>query len=189
VCRQGMLVHCPSRLNAASRVLAIELHCGDGVFTKSALELGKAVHLFDDVMSHSFNCRPYPWHDPELKFSRMFHPMKIGAAVETACAGQDLGSNENMPRGAGRGVSSHTALFPGRLLRKHAASHLRFSVDLGAESRCPVVGFSWKYPVQGCPGSDFPVRVYPSYPRCLPTPSGLACPVPVCSGFFQFRYS
>jgi hypothetical protein len=23
----------------------------------SALELGKAIHLFDDVMSHSFNCR------------------------------------------------------------------------------------------------------------------------------------
>jgi hypothetical protein len=37
-------------LNAASRVLAIELHCGDGVFTKPALELGKAFHFCDDAM-------------------------------------------------------------------------------------------------------------------------------------------
>jgi len=57
VCHGGVFVHCPSRLDAASGVLAIELHCGDRVFTKSALELGKAIHLFDDVMSHSFNCR------------------------------------------------------------------------------------------------------------------------------------
>jgi hypothetical protein len=57
VCHRGVFVHCPSRLHAAAGVLAIELHCGDGVFTMSALELGKAIHLFDDVMSHSFNCR------------------------------------------------------------------------------------------------------------------------------------
>jgi hypothetical protein len=60
VCRHGMLIHCPSRLNAASGVLAIELHCGDEVFAKAAFELGKAIHLFDGVMSHSFNCRRLP---------------------------------------------------------------------------------------------------------------------------------
>ncbi len=60
MCSRGMLVHCPSRLCAAPTVLAIELHCGDGVFAKAAFELGKAIHLFDGVMSHSFNCRRSP---------------------------------------------------------------------------------------------------------------------------------
>jgi hypothetical protein len=69
VCRHGVLVHCLCRLNAASRVLAIELHCGDGVFTKSAIEFGKARHLFDDVMSHNSIVGAHPWHDSELKFS------------------------------------------------------------------------------------------------------------------------
>ena len=67
MCSRGMLVHCPSRLSAALTVLAIELHCGDEVFAKSALELGKAIHLFDGVNSHSFNCRRSPWYDSELK--------------------------------------------------------------------------------------------------------------------------
>ena len=57
MCSRGMLVHCPSRLGAAATVLTAELLCGDGVFTKWALEYGKAVHHLDGVMSHSFNCR------------------------------------------------------------------------------------------------------------------------------------
>ena len=51
-----MLVHSPRRLGAAVAVLAAELAGGDGVSTKGALERAKAVHLFDGVMSHSFNC-------------------------------------------------------------------------------------------------------------------------------------
>jgi hypothetical protein len=49
MCNRGVLVHCPSRLGAAPTVLAMEIHCGDGVFTKSALEHGKAVHHLDGV--------------------------------------------------------------------------------------------------------------------------------------------
>ena len=57
VCSRGVLVHCPSRLGAAVAVQAAEIPCSDGVSTKSALEYAKAVHHFDVVMSHSFNCR------------------------------------------------------------------------------------------------------------------------------------
>jgi hypothetical protein len=53
---RGVLVHCPGRLGAAAAVLAVELQCGDGVFTEWALEGDKAVHHFDGVMSHSFDC-------------------------------------------------------------------------------------------------------------------------------------
>jgi hypothetical protein len=60
MCHRGVLVHCPSRLGAAATVLAAEISCGDGVSTKRALEHAKAIHLFDDVMSHSFNCRRSP---------------------------------------------------------------------------------------------------------------------------------
>jgi len=67
VCHRGVLVHCPSRLGAAATVLAAKLPCGDGVFTKWALELGEAVHHFDGVMSHSFNCRRLSRCDSELK--------------------------------------------------------------------------------------------------------------------------
>src|ERR1700730_16498193 len=49
-------------------------------------------------------------------------------------------------------------LFPRELLRKHAASHLLVFPDLCAENRCPAMGSSWKYPVEGCSGSDFPVK-------------------------------
>jgi hypothetical protein len=50
---RGVLVHCPRRLRAAVTILAAELLCRDGAFTKWALEGGKAVyHLDDGVMSH-----------------------------------------------------------------------------------------------------------------------------------------
>ena len=67
MCGGGVLVHCPCRLSAAVSVLAPELPCGDGVFTKWALERGKAVHHFDGVMSHSFNRSPYPGDNSKLK--------------------------------------------------------------------------------------------------------------------------
>jgi hypothetical protein len=35
---RGVLVHCPCRLGAAVSVLAAEVPCGHGVFTKWALE-------------------------------------------------------------------------------------------------------------------------------------------------------
>ena len=36
MCSRGVLVHCPSGLRAAVTILAAELLCGDGVFTKWA---------------------------------------------------------------------------------------------------------------------------------------------------------
>lgn len=53
----GVLVHCPCRLGAAISFLAAEVACVYGVFTKWALEPGKAVHHFDGVISHISNCR------------------------------------------------------------------------------------------------------------------------------------
>jgi len=50
----GMLVHCPGCLGPTASVLAAEFLCGDGVFTKGALESGESAHRFDGVMSHSF---------------------------------------------------------------------------------------------------------------------------------------
>jgi hypothetical protein len=47
MCSRSVLVHCPSRLGAAFSVEAVELPCGDGVFTEWALERAKAVHHFD----------------------------------------------------------------------------------------------------------------------------------------------
>jgi hypothetical protein len=52
----GVLVHCPCRLCATSTVLAVKLHCGDGVVTEGALKLGKPPHRFDGVISHNFDC-------------------------------------------------------------------------------------------------------------------------------------
>jgi len=52
--RGGVLVHRPGSLGAAAAVLAAEFLCGDGVFTKGALESGESAHGFDGVMSHSF---------------------------------------------------------------------------------------------------------------------------------------
>jgi hypothetical protein len=56
----GVLVHRSAHLGAAASVLVTELLCGDGVFTKGALERGKAVHRFDGVMSHSVIALVYP---------------------------------------------------------------------------------------------------------------------------------
>ena len=67
MCCGGVLVHCPCRLGAAVSVLAPEVPCGDGVFAMWALKRGKAVHHFDGVMSHSFNCRRLSRCDSELK--------------------------------------------------------------------------------------------------------------------------
>jgi hypothetical protein len=67
MCSPGVLVHYLSRLGAAAAVLAAELLCGDGVFTKRALERGKATHRFDSVMSHSLNCKRSSKYDSELK--------------------------------------------------------------------------------------------------------------------------
>jgi hypothetical protein len=64
---RGVLVHRPSRLGAAVAIQAAEIPCGDGVFTKSALEDAKAVHHFDGVMSHSLDCSCLFRNDPELK--------------------------------------------------------------------------------------------------------------------------
>jgi hypothetical protein len=49
---RGVLVHCPSRLRAAVTILAAKLLCGDGVFTKWALEGCNPVYHLDGVMSH-----------------------------------------------------------------------------------------------------------------------------------------
>jgi hypothetical protein len=57
---RGVLVHCPCRSGAAVAVLAAELPCGDGVFTKWALERGKAIHYLDGVMSHTFIVVAHP---------------------------------------------------------------------------------------------------------------------------------
>jgi hypothetical protein len=100
MCSRGVLVHCLGRLGAAAAVLAAELQCGDGVFTKRALEGDKAVHHFDGVMSHSFNCSLLSRYDSEpklplttsstvkggfcrdgalhLKFPAVFHAVRFG---------------------------------------------------------------------------------------------------------------
>jgi len=49
MCSRAVLVHCPRRLGAAVTILAAKLLRGDGVFTKWALEGGKAAHHFDGV--------------------------------------------------------------------------------------------------------------------------------------------
>lgn len=67
MCSRSVLVHCLSRLGAAIAVLAAELLCGDGVFTKWTLERAKPVHHFDGVMSHSFKCSRLFRYDSELK--------------------------------------------------------------------------------------------------------------------------
>ena len=64
---RGVPVHYLSRLGAAAAVLAAELLCADGVFTKRALECGNAIHHFYAVVSHSLNCRPLSKYPSELK--------------------------------------------------------------------------------------------------------------------------
>jgi hypothetical protein len=67
MCYRGVLVHCPGRLGATAAVLTAELLCGDGVFTKWALERGMAFYYCDGVMSHSFKYRRLCLYDSELK--------------------------------------------------------------------------------------------------------------------------
>jgi hypothetical protein len=67
MCGRGVLVHCPGRLGAAATVPAAELPRCDGVLAKWALERGKAVHYFDGVMSHTFNCSCFSQDDSEPK--------------------------------------------------------------------------------------------------------------------------
>ena len=67
MCSPRVVVHYLSRLGAAAAVLAAELLCADGVFTKRALECRNAIHHFDAVMSHSLNCRPLSKYHSELK--------------------------------------------------------------------------------------------------------------------------
>jgi len=67
MCNRGVLVHCPSRLGAAVAVQAVEIPRGEGVLTMWAREHAKAVHHFDGVMPHSFDCRPSSLYDSELK--------------------------------------------------------------------------------------------------------------------------
>jgi hypothetical protein len=59
MCERRMLIHSPSCLGATATVLTAEIPGGDGMFTERAVELGEAVHHFDRVMSHSFNCRRF----------------------------------------------------------------------------------------------------------------------------------
>jgi hypothetical protein len=67
VCGRGVIVHCFSRLGAAVAVLTAKLPCSERVFTQWALELAKAVHHFDGVMSHSSKFSRLFRYDLELK--------------------------------------------------------------------------------------------------------------------------
>lgn len=53
---RGVFVHHLGSLRAAATLQAAEFPCGYGVRTRYARKLAKAVHHFDVVMSHSFNC-------------------------------------------------------------------------------------------------------------------------------------
>ena len=72
MCHPGVLVHRLGRLGAAVAVLAAELLCGDGVFTKRTLERAKAAHHFDGVVSHSFKYSRLFRYDSELKLPSAF---------------------------------------------------------------------------------------------------------------------
>lgn len=67
MCGCGVLVHRLSRLGAAVAVMAAEIPCGDGVFTKWALEHAKAGHHCDGVISHNFKCSRIFRCNSELK--------------------------------------------------------------------------------------------------------------------------
>src|ERR1022692_2420528 len=69
MCSRSVLVHCPSRLGAATAVLAAEVRCCDGVLATWARERGHAIDQFDGVMSHSFKCSRLSGHDSEPKFT------------------------------------------------------------------------------------------------------------------------
>src|ERR1700722_11245456 len=68
MCCCGVVVHCLSRLGAATAVLAAKLPCRDGVFATYTLECAKAVHHLNRVMSHRFSVVAHPPYDSKLKF-------------------------------------------------------------------------------------------------------------------------
>jgi hypothetical protein len=67
---RSVLVHRPSRLDAAAAVLAVELQYCQGVLAMWARERGHAVDQFDGVMSHTFKCSRLSGYDSEPKFLR-----------------------------------------------------------------------------------------------------------------------
>jgi len=116
--------------------------------------------------------------------------MKIGAAVETACAGQDLGSNENMPRAR---AGAFLLILPCSREDCSGSTPLLifgFLVDLVLRVGALWWVFLGNILWQGLPGSDFPVRVYPFVSEVFyRTRRGwLACSC-LPSGFFSVRYS
>ena len=85
-------------------------------------------------------------------------------------------SNQECPGAKPGRLILNTACRQERLFRKRAASHPLVSVDLCAESRCPAMDSSSKYPA-GCSGSDVPVD--------LAGPAAISAAVDC----FQLRYS
>jgi hypothetical protein len=69
MCSRGVLVHCLSRLGAATTVLAAKLPSRNRVFAECTLECAKAIHYFDRIMSHTFSVFAYLTHDSRLKFN------------------------------------------------------------------------------------------------------------------------
>jgi hypothetical protein len=67
MCSRGVLVHRLSCLGAAVPVMAAEIPCRDGVFTKGALERAKAGHHRDGVISHNCKCSRIILCNSELK--------------------------------------------------------------------------------------------------------------------------
>jgi hypothetical protein len=88
---RGVLVHCPGGLSAAVSVLAAEIPCGDGMFTKRALEHRKTVHRFDGVMSHAFNSIRLSEDASERKSPSQraiaIQPVKQSPGARPSCAG------------------------------------------------------------------------------------------------------
>ena len=72
MCSRGVLVHYSSRLGAATPVLVVEVPRGDGVSAKRTLELAKALHHRNGVMSHNLSVVAYPGVSPKRKSSS--HP-------------------------------------------------------------------------------------------------------------------
>jgi len=93
---------------------------------------------------------------------------------------------EKTPRRLKPGRLSLRCLSLKEFLRKHAASHLLVSLDLGAEGHCPAVDSSLRCPADGCP--DFPVGGWSSYPKCSRFRLGPAC-FAAALDRFQSRYS
>jgi hypothetical protein len=67
MCGRGVLVHRLGRLGAAVAVMTAEIPCGDGVFTKWALERAKTGHHCDRVISHNLESSRILRYKSELK--------------------------------------------------------------------------------------------------------------------------